>query len=268
MVVAPESRPLAARRIVVTRAAAQAVALLGKLRAHGALPVATPAIEILPPDDSAPLRDALARLETFDWLLFTSANAVRGTLAALDRPASTWPNAPRIGVVGSATARTVVEAGLPVHFQPTTAVAASLARELPVELGTQVLWPHGDLAKRELADALHTRGARVHDVVAYRTVADVALLGIVDALRDRRVDAITFTSASTVRHVVEGLAAAGVRLDRLPSDARPAIVCIGPVSAAAARECGLTVDAIAEPSDDDGLVTALIRTFAARTAPA
>jgi len=268
MVVAPESRPLAARRIVVTRAAAQAVALLEKLRAHGALPVATPAIEILPPDDGAPLRDALARLETFDWLLFTSANAVRGTLAALDRAPTAWPSAPRIGVVGSATARAVVEAGLPVHFQPTTAVAASLARELPIETGAQVLWPHGDLAKRELADALHTRGARVHDVVAYRTVADLALLGIVDALRDRRVDAITFTSASTVRHVVEGFAAAGVRLDRLPSDARPAVVCIGPVSAAAARECGLTVDAIAEPSDDDGLVAALIRTFAARTAPA
>lgn len=252
----------------MTRAAAQAVALLDKLRSAGALPVATPAIEILPPEDSTPLRDALAQLGRFDWLLFTSANAVRGTLAALDREPATWGDAPKIGTVGSATARAVTDAGLPVHFQPSAAVAASLARELPIASSAHVLWPHGDLAKRELAKVLLARGARVHDVVAYRTVADVALLGIVDALRDRRVDAITFTSASTVRHVVEGLGAAGVRLDRLPSDARPAVVCIGPVSAAAARECGLSVDAIADPSDDDGLVAALIRTFAARTAPA
>jgi predicted ATP-dependent serine protease len=120
-----------------------------------------------------------------------------------------------------------------------------------------------------IACAVHVagpRGARVTDVVAYRTVADIALLGIVDALRDRRVDAITFSSASTVRHVVEGLGSAGVRLERLPVGTRPRIVCIGPVSAAAARECGLPVDGIADPSDDDGLIAALIRCFANRTA--
>ena len=86
------------------------------------------------------------------------------------------------------------------------------------------------------------------------------------ALRDRRVDAITFSSASTVRHVVEGLGSAGVGLERLPVETRPRIVCIGPVSAAAARECGLPVDGIADPSDDDGLIAALIRCFANRTA--
>ncbi len=239
-----------------------------KLRAAGAIPFAAPAIEILPPDDPAPLRDALEALAAFDWLVCTSANAVRAVLAARDELDLAFPDALRMAAVGNATARALAEAGLRVHFQPSSAVAEALARELPVEAGARVLWPHGNLAGPEFADALSARGAIVTAAVAYRTVADIGLLGIVDALRDRRVDAITFTSASTVRHVVEGLAAAGVRLDRLPADARPLIICIGPVSAAAARECGVTVDAIADPSDDDGLVAALIRTVSSRTATA
>lgn len=239
-----------------------------KLRAAGAIPFAAPAIEILPADDPAPLRDALASLAEFDWLVCTSANAVRALLAAREELDLAFPANLRVAAVGNATARALGEAGLRLDFQPSSAVAEALARELPVEKGTRVLWPHGNLAAPDLAEALAARGAVVTAPVAYRTVADIGLLGIVDALRDRRVDAITFTSASTVRHVVEGLGAAGVRLDKLPADARPLIICIGPVSAAAARECGVTVDGIADPSDDDGLVAALIRTVTSRTAAA
>lgn len=262
-----EGRPLAARRILVTRAASQGTALMDKLRALGALPVAAPAIRILPPEDAEPLRAAVATLADFNWLVCTSANGVRAFLAARGAQAA-WPAQLKVAAVGNATTRALADAGISVHFQPKAAVADVLGRELPVSTGERILWPRGDLAKLELADALSTRGAQVDAPVAYRTVADVGLLGIVDALRDRRVDAITFTSASTVRHVVEGLAAAGVRLERLPSESRPLIVCIGPVSAAAAAECGLPVDGVAEPHDDDGLVDALIRSFAGRTAAA
>jgi uroporphyrinogen-III synthase len=264
----PEPRPLAAKRVVVTRAAAQAATLMDKLRTAGAIPVAAPAIEILPPDDLGPLQDAIAALPSFTWVVCTSSNAVRALTALLADLALAWPSGVRVAAVGNATARALDDAGIPVAFQPSAAVAQALARELPVHEGDRVLWPHGDLAGAELSETLTSRGATVVAPVAYRTVADVALLGIVDALRDRRVDAITFTSASTVRHVVEGLAAAGVRIERLPDDTRPRIVCIGPVSAAAARECGLPVDAVADPSDDDGLVAALIRTFTSRTAAA
>ncbi len=262
-----EARALVAKRIVVTRAAAQAAPLLEKLRAEGAIPVATPAIQILPPDDVTPLHEAAAQLATFDWLLFTSSNGVRAFLAVRD-DSTAWPSSLRIAAVGNATARALHDAGLRVDFQPSAAVADALGRELPLTSGARLLWPRGNLAGTELAATLRARGGVVTDVVAYRTVADVGLLGIVDALRDRRVDAITFSSASTVRHVVEGLAAAGVRLERLAANTRPLIVCIGPVTAAAARECGLPVDGIADPSDDDGLITALIRSFATRTAPA
>lgn len=264
----PEARPLAAKRVVVTRAAAQAAALMDKLRAVGAIPVAAPAIEILPPDDLGPLQDAIAELPSFAWVVCTSANAVRAIAALLADHALSWPSQVQVAAVGNATSRALDDAGIPVAFQPSAAVAEALARELPVREGDRVLWPHGNLAGDALAEHLTARGTTVVAPVAYRTVADVALLGIVDALRDRRVDAITFTSASTVRHVVEGLAAAGVRIERLPDDTRPRVVCIGPVSAATARECGLPVDAVADPSDDDGLVAALIRSFTSRTAAA
>ncbi len=239
---------------------------MDKLRAAGALPVATPAIEILPPEHPAPLRDATNRLASYQWCVFTSSNAVRAVVSECGEAA--WPVALRVAAVGNATAKALTDAGIAVHFQPSTAVAEALARELPVQSGDRILWPHGNLAKPELADALTARGGVVDAVVAYRTVADVGLLGVVDALRDGRVDAITFTSASTVRHVVEGIGAAGMRIERLPAESRPLIVCIGPVSAAAARECGLPVDGIADPSDDDGLVAALVRSFTGRTASA
>lgn len=259
-----EGRPLAAKRIVVTRAEAQAAPFLAALRAEGAVPLAAAAIRILPPEDPAPLADALAQLEATDWLVCTSANAVRAVATA--RGARPWPATLRAAAVGVATAQALQAAGLPVSFTPSAAVADALARELPLRPGVRVLWPHGDLAEVGLAATLRARGADVHTAIAYRTVADVALLGLVDALRDGRVDAITFTSASTVRHVVEGLAQAGVTLQPTGRPARPLVVCIGPVTAAAARECGLTVDAVATPHDDHGLLTALKQAFVARLA--
>lgn len=254
-------------RVVVTRPASQSAELMDKLRAAGAVPVAAPAIEILPADDDAPLQDAVGRLADYDWIVFTSANAVnhfgQGRAALGDVPLRA-----RIAAVGGATAAACAKDGLTVAFQPSAALGETLARELPLAPGQRVLWPRGSLAPDTLADILRGRGAAVDAPVVYRTVTNLDLLGIVDAMRDRRIDALTFTSPSTVRHFVDGLAAAGVRLTRLPDAERPRVAVIGPVTAAAARECGLTVDAIADPSDDDGLVAALIRIFPARPAHA
>ncbi len=267
-----EPLPLAARRIVVTRAAAQGAPFIDRLRELGATPIIAPAIRILPPDDPAPLIEAVESLDGFGWLVCTSANGVRALVGARGPSASAfpWPIGLRIAAVGPATAIAFRDAGAAVHFTPSAALAEALGRELPLEpgRGSRVLWPRGDLASAALTHALEARGAQVVAPVAYRTVSDVGLLGLVDALRDGRVDAITFTSASTVRHVVEGLAIAGLRLEQVDPRDRPLVACIGPVAAAAARECGLTVDAIADPHDDEGLVAALIRSFSGRTTPA
>lgn len=261
-----DRRSLVSKRVVVTRAEAQAAPLLEALRAEGAVPITAPAIRVLAPDDPAPLDEAARTLEEFRWLVCTSTNAVRALVRARAQvgAAGTWPSTTRVAAVGTATAQALRDAGLVVDFTPSSALADALARELPVMTGDRVLWPRGDLADTALADTLRARGAGVTAPIAYRTVADVALLGIVDALRDGRVDAVTFTSASTVRHVVEGLTAAGIDLAHPGSAPRPLVVCIGPVSAAAARECGLTVDAVADPHDDHGLIAALKLAFAAR----
>lgn len=265
-----DGRSLVAKRVVVTRAEAQATPLLDALRAEGAVPITAPAIRVLPPDDAAPLHEAVRALARFEWLVCTSTNTVRALVRARDEAGSTggWPASLQVAAVGTATAQALRDEGVVVAFMPSSAVADALGRELPVTAGTRVLWPHGDLADRTLAETLRTRGAEVTAPIAYRTVSDVALLGIVDAVRDGRVDAVTFTSASTVRHVVEGLSAAGVDLAHPGAVPRPLVVCIGPVSAAAARECGLTVDAVAEPHDDHGLIAALKQAFAARPAAA
>ncbi len=252
-------RPLAAKRIVVTRSAAQSGDLLDALRRAGATPVAAPAIRVIEPDDATPLRDALHALATFEWIVCTSANGARAVITGTDT--ARWPAACRIAVVGAATARVFLDAGLEVTFTPSRAIADVLGDELPLSPGCRVLWPHGDLAAITLPERLVARGAKVVAPIAYRTVSDVGLLGVVDALRDGRVDALTFTSASTVRHVVEGLGSAGIRLDQLSAESRPKVVCLGPVTAAAARECGLVVDAVAERQDDAGLVEALARVF-------
>jgi uroporphyrinogen-III synthase len=263
-----EERPLTAVRVIVTRPAAQAAELMDKLRAVGAVPVAAPAIEILPAEDDAPLHEAVQQLASYAWLVFTSANAVTQTAQALTALGRPLPADVRVAAVGSGTANACASHGLSVHFSPSAALGETLGRELPGVEGTRVLWPRGSLAPDTLADMLRERGATVDAPIAYRTVTNLDLLGIVDAMRDRRVDAVTFTSPSTVRHFVDGLAAAGVRMQRLPEHERPRVVCIGPVSAAAARECGLTVDAIADPHDDSGLVAALVRIFSERPAHA
>ncbi len=257
-------RPLEGRRIVVTRAAAQGAALLDALRALGATPIAAPAIRILPPEDPRPLAAALDHLDDVDWLVCTSANAVRAVVAARAADAP-WPATLRIAAVGTATAVALRAAGAPVAFTPSQAVADALGRELPVAPGARVLWPHGDLAGPALIDTLLARGAHVVAPVAYRTVSDAGSLGVAEILGDGHVDAITFTSGSTVRHVVEGLTAAGIAVADLDPASRPLIVCIGPVTASAARDCGLPVDAVAASHDDAGLLDALLRCCATRS---
>lgn len=257
-------RPLEGRRIVVTRAAAQSAALLETLHTLGATPIAAPAIRILPPEDPQPLAEALRQLERVDWLVCTSANAVRAVQAARG-PDATWPSTLRIAAVGTATTVALRAAGAAVTFTPSQAVADALGRELPVAPGDRILWPHGDLAGPALIDALTARGAQVLAPVAYRTVSDAGSLGVAEILRDGHVDAITFTSGSTVRHVVEGLTASGIEVAALDPTTRPLIVCIGPVTASAARDCGLPVDAVAASHDDAGLLDALLRCFASRS---
>jgi uroporphyrinogen III methyltransferase/synthase len=257
-------QPLLGRRIVVTRPAAQAGPLLDLLRALGAEPLATPAIAVVPPTDLAPLDRALDTLGSYQWLVFSSANAVESFESRRTARGVAMPSAVRFAAIGSATAAAAAEHGIRSDFSPSHADGDTLAAELPVAAHERVLWPRADLARAEPVFALRAREVHVDDVVAYHTVADAGLDVIAAQLRDGVIDAITFSSSSAVRHLLEGFRRAGVT-DLLRGPRRAAIVCIGPVTARAAREAGLEMDAEAATQDDAGLVQALIDCFHGRT---
>ena len=257
-------QPLRGRRIVVTRPTAQAGPLLDLLRARGAEPLASPAISVVPPTDLAPLDRALDALNAYQWLIFSSANAVESFESRRAMRGIAMPAALRFAAVGSATVAAAAAHGIRCDFSPSHSDGDTLAAELPVAANERVLWPRADLARAEPVFALRGREVHVDDAVAYHTVADAGLDLIATQLREGEIDAITFSSSSAVRHLLDSFRRAGVT-DLLRGPRRAAIVCIGPVTARAAREAGLEVDAEAATQDDAGLVQALIDCFHGRT---
>ena len=240
-----EGRPLFGRRVVVTRARAQASALVEKLTALGAEAVELPTIEIgAPADGGEGLRTAAARLSTYDWVVFTSVNAVDRLFGCL-RDARAFGTA-RVAAVGPGTAAALASRGIVADLTPPTAVAEALVEAFPDGPGAALL-PQAAGARPVLAGGLRTKGWSLDVVEAYRTVAarpsDEALAAAAKA------DAVAFTSSSTVTSF---LALAGA--DALP----PVVACIGPVTAATAAEHGVPVTVVAAEHTVDGLVDALV----------
>ncbi len=244
--------------IVITRAVHQAGELKALLEAAGFRTLLYPAIAIQSPADTAPLDAALGHARDYDWLLFTSANAVEAVAQRL-QALKLGPDAlhgPSIAAVGPATARAVRDGlGLEVALTPPKAVGESLLAALPIAAGQRVLLPRAAKARDVLPDGLRARGVRVDVVTAYETTLGQGGDDLPAALRAGQVDAITFTSPSTVRHTLIRLEGeAGLGVDAL---AGIVIACIGPVTADAARQAGLHVDIMPEAYTAPGLVAAL-----------
>ena len=255
-----EKRPLLGRRIVVTRARPQASGLAARLEALGAETIASPAIRIEPPADPAPLREAVRRAAAFEWIVFTSPNGVEAFFAAMKAEgldARALGGAGRqVAAIGPATASRLAAFGIRADLQPETFTSAALAEALAARQdlrGVPILLLRADIAPKDLGEALAARGAAVHEVTAYRTVADPASREAARALLDRgEADWITFTSASTVRYFSEAVGAPRIR----SSGAR--IASIGPATSAAIREAGLEVAVEAGPHTMAGLVDAIV----------
>ncbi len=146
---------------------------------------------------------------------------------------------------------------------PDTYVAEAVIEQISDVKDKKILLPRADIARRALATGLRRRGAEVDEVAAYNTVHGDALGSLLDLLHAGTVDAVTFTSSSTVRYLIEGLAAGELGDARaLELLRRTQIVCIGPITAATAHEYGLDVAAVAESYTTDGLVDALIKLYA------
>ncbi len=248
-----ERRPLFGRRVVVTRARAQASGLAATLRALGAEVVELPAIRIEPRLDSAEVRDAVESLYSYALVCLTSPNGVRllfEAMAAQGRDARALANA-TVAAIGPGTAAALAERGVIADVVPERFVAEALVEALAeVEVADRpVLVARAVEARDVLPDALRERGAQVDVVALYETVAEVPEPAALEAARGA--DYVTFTSSSTVRNL---LGAVG---DGFPRDAR--VVSIGPVTSEAAREAGLEVHVEAERHDPSGLVDALLR---------
>ena len=261
--------PLQGRRIVVTRAGDQAGPLLARLQALGAAPLACAAIAIAPPASYAPLDAAIRAIAGYDWVIFTSVNGVAAVMARLAAagldPAALRDH--RLAAIGPATAAALTDQGLRPAFVPDTYVAEAIVAGIGDMAGQRILLPRADIARAALGAGLRAGGALVDEVTAYRTVPGPGLAAVAGLLQAGDVDALTFTSSSTVRYFLQGLDNAGFPGDHLRAGpARPAVVCIGPITAGTAREAGLPVDAVADEYTTDGLIAALVGLFA-RQAP-
>lgn len=252
------SSALRRKRIAVTRPADQAGALVEMLRAHGADPVCCPTIAIERSDDFTALDVALRELPATRWMVFTSVNAVHAVADRLNTLGLRVPESTLLAAVGGATEDAVSRRLRPANFVPSAANSETLASELPGVDGYVVLFPCGELAWGDLPARLRAQGAVVRDVVVYRTVPGVGVADLVSRTRAGTLDAIVFTSPSSVRF------AADIVASHVRSANRPAIVSIGPTTARAARELGLEPDAEAKTQSVGGIVEALERCLAAR----
>lgn len=256
-------RPLEGLRVLVTRPRPQNREISERLKALGAEPVAVPTISIVPPRTGGPLDQALGRLEDYDWVIVTSANGAR---ACLGRARALKIDLARAGVrwaaIGPATAGELRKAGIAVAMMPSRFVTDAIASEWPGGAGQRVLLPRTDAAPPGLAEALRARGATVDEITAYRTVlAPVRSQAKVRRLvTAREVDAVVFTSASTVHGLVRLLGDDRAALGRIE------IACIGPVTAAAVTEEGFSPAVVAQRHTAEGLLDALVTRYQVRTA--
>jgi uroporphyrinogen-III synthase len=253
-------RVLDGKRILVTRAAHQAAQLSDGLRALGAEPVEVPVLEIGPPSDLARLDKALGALGSYDWLIVTSANAVkaleeRGTALEIAFGSS----APKqVAAVGGATATAAHNAGLPVTLIPEHYLAESLVESLRGKAeGQRILLARAAVARDVIPDALRAAGATVDVVDAYRNVMPESAPAELRAALEKGIDAATFTSSSSVTHLADAARAAEVSFPF----AGVAAISIGPITSQTLREAGWEPAAEANPHDVAGLVAALVKSF-------
>lgn len=217
------------------------------------------AIEILPPLEWAPVDAALESLGTYDWMVFTSRNAVEQFHSRLVRHNSDSSSlfGIRIAAIGATTSNALSVAGIHVDVTPDRALGSAIPDALGAIDGLRILLPRSNIASAELPEALRNRGASVDEVTVYRTVGGDGATALAMSVRDGGLHAITFASASAVQSFAESTWRIGFSdWSRHPD--RPRIVAIGPVTRAAATDVNIPVDAIAATHDAHGLAQAVV----------
>jgi uroporphyrinogen-III synthase len=243
-------RKLDGLRIVVTRAAHQAEELARPLRERGAEVLLLPTIAIAPPSNPRALAEAAAHADQFDWIVFTSANAITAFVTALGcAPGELHA---RVATIGVATRAQAESAGFAVSLTPEKYIAEALVESFGEEklAGKRVLIPSAAITRDVVAPGLRERGAIVDVVEAYRNVVpEGAAAAAREVFREPFPDWVTFASSSAVENLA--------RVAGAHKLARVKIASIGPVTSAAVRAHGLAVAAEARPQNVQGLVESI-----------
>ena len=258
-----ETKPLFGKTFVVTRARAQASALTEKLEMEGAKVMEVPAIKITDPDDFAPLDAAQKNLASYDWVIFTSANGVDlffDRLLQNGKDARAFAHN-KIAAIGTATADMLTAYGLTADLIPASYKAEDLVDTLLPQLhkGSKVLLARAKEARNVLPDSLRAAGADVDVVAVYQTVSDCENKEeLLDALKNKAVDCITFTSSSTVTNLLKALDSEKELLKGVT------LAAIGPITAKTMEKNGLKPTVCADTYTIDGLVEALNAFYAVK----
>lgn len=266
-------KPLSGKRIVVTRAAGQSRELIAHLEALGAEVLLLPMVSFVEPENVGPLDRAVTELDKFDWIVFTSRNAVKflaSRFKALRIPperANHLMLTPRVASIGSATSDEALSVGFLPNYEADKSTGEGLAAELLHDVrGTRVLLPRSDLADSSLPRILREAGADVVEVIAYRTVAPhPADAKAVEAIRLGDVDVITLFSPSAYHHLSEEIDLevlrkhSGNALRR--HSGKMVLATIGPVTSEAVRSDGLKVEIEAPTASAGALCEAIVGYF-------
>ncbi|MEW6531465.1 MAG: uroporphyrinogen-III C-methyltransferase [Thermodesulfobacteriota bacterium] len=258
-----EQKPLFGKRILITRSRKQSRSLAEKIASLGGEPILFPTIEIKPPVDTGPMDKAIQEIASYDWIIFTSVNGVelflkrfmelRGDIRDLAGP--------RTGAIGPVTAATIRSRGMKVELLAKEFVAEGLLAQLTADQvkGKRFLIPRAETAREVLPEEIEKIGGMVDVVPVYRTCLPDAsdIEHAKELLRTKAIDAVTFTSSSTVNHFVEMLGSEdlGSLLDGV------VIASIGPVTSQTIRERGLAPTVEAAEYTTDGLVSVLASHF-------
>jgi len=261
-----EQRPLFGKRVLMTRAKEQAGDLAARLASYGAEPVESPTITIVPPVDWTAVDRAISEIGTYDWVIFTSVNGVdrfmtRLLARGLD---SRCLAGRRLCCIGPRTAQELERFGLRADVVPTDYQAEGVLEVLKQQdlSRVRVLIPRAEVARELLPDELRGCGARVDVVPVYRTLIPTQdAEGWRQALMDRRIHIVTFTSSSTVRNFVAMLG--GIETVQ-PLMRSVTIACIGPITAKTVEEYGLTVSIMPRENTIPALVDAIAHHYGTR----
>lgn len=254
-----ENKPLWGKKIVVTRARKQASALVQKIQSLGGIPLEFPTIEIVKKPDLSELKLAQNNLQSYNWIIFTSANAVDiffDELSANNHDIRDLYGV-KLGAIGPATKEKLRCKGLKVDLMPEEYVAEGILQAMSQlsSPGERVLMPRAEGARDILPKTLAEKGLKVDEIIIYSArPASGQQLNIIEKIVMGEIDYLTFTSSSTVQNFVEIV---GPEKIKLLND-KVTIVCIGPITAEKARESGLTVNFVAGKYTIEGLLEVIL----------